>query len=166
MQRSKSRFFDAVARYEANSPVLSKFDIYFRVEDRADIRFWEQMVQPLAQGKRVKFFPYGVRGSNRVTGKSYILKSIPVANAHYILCVDSDFDYLLERDGLSATRYVLQTYTYSWENHHCFAESLQEKWSEFSAGCLPFDFAGFLQRLSGAIYIPLLVLLYAKKHNA
>lgn len=162
-QASKQRFFAAISRYEANSPVLARFDIYFRVEDREDIPFWEKVLSPHVKGLKVKFVPCVERSGKKITGKSYILKSIDAAGPQYILCIDSDFDYLLDRGNLSAERFVLQTYTYSWENHYCRKEPLKEMWDKHGSGvAIGFDFIEFFKKLNTALYEPLILLLMAK----
>lgn len=159
----KKRFFDAVSRYEANSPFLAGFDIYFRVEDKADIRFWEQVLGPSVKGLKIKFIPFVENGGKKITGKSHILKSIDAAGPQYILCMDSDFDYLLDKDGFCAENYILQTYTYSWENHYCRKEPLDEKWKEYSNSvAIGFDFIDFIKKLNEVLYAPLILLLLLK----
>ena len=162
----KSAFFGAVARYESFSPVLTRYDIYFRVEAQEDIRFWEQMLYPACRGRKVKFLPYVQQSTNKITGKSYILKNRQYASPQYILCIDSDFDYLLGTDQLDAQHYILQTYTYSWENHHCLRERIQQYCDVLSlTPSLPFQWPAFVSRLSEIIYRPLLILLWHKKQG-
>lgn len=159
-QTDRKRFFDAVSRYEANSPFLARFDIYFRVEDKADVRFWEQLLLPSVKELKIKFIPFVNNDGKKITGKSHILKSIDAAGPQYILCVDSDFDYLLDKEGLCAENYILQTYTYSWENHYCRKEPLNEKWKEYSNSvAIDFDFIDFIKKLNEVIYDPLILLL-------
>lgn len=99
----------------------------------------------------------------RVTGKKNCLKYINELNEHYVICVDSDFDNILHPGQLDVSKYILQTYTYSWENHYCWAETLQSRWE--SLGINDFNFSKFITALSEAIYEPLLMLLAAKANG-
>ena len=115
-------FEAAIARNLTAGTILAGYDICFRVEDAAGIKFWQQVLASSIRSKKVKFFPFVQSGDKRITGKSYIMKHQNQANKRYILCVDSDFDYILQKTNFDVNHYILQTYTYSWENHHCWHE--------------------------------------------
>ncbi|TGO02534.1 hypothetical protein PN36_23425 [Candidatus Thiomargarita nelsonii] len=61
-------------------------------------------------------------------GKEEVLKI--QAGEYLLLCVDSDYDYLLQ-DATEVSKrinqepYIFQTYAYSIENYKCYAESLR-----------------------------------------
>ena len=160
------KFEEAVARNISAGTILARYDICFRVEDKVDIRFWEILLAPHTKQKKVKFFPFVQKENKRITGKSYIMRHISMASSTYVLCVDSDLDYLLQRPNFDAHHYILQTYTYSWENHHCWHINLQSMWEKW-AKKKKFDFTFFLTSLGGVIYNALVVLLTKKrlKHN-
>ncbi len=160
------RFEEAVARNISAGTILARYDICFRVEDKVDIRFWETLLAPYTKQKKVKFFPFVQKGNKRITGKSYIMKHMSMASPTYVLCVDSDLDYLLQRPDFDVRHYILQTYTYSWENHHCWHINLQSMWEKWQKNKL-FDFAIFLPSLGSIIYNVLVVFLTKKrlKHN-
>ena len=61
--------------------------------------------------------------------------------------------------GLTADNYIAQTYAYSWENHFCEAEHLQNRFAELVPKA-EFDFNDFLQELSKVVYEPLLYLVH------
>lgn len=156
------KFEAAIARNISAGTFLTGYDICFRVEDAVDIAFWQKLLSPRIRGMKVKFFPFVKSGSKRITGKSYIMKHQSQANARYILCVDSDLDWILGKENFNAEHYILQTYTYSWENHHCWHESLQSAWLPWQKN-LSFDFSVFLTSLSSVIYDAFVVLLTKKK---
>lgn len=156
------KFEEAVARNISAGTILARYDICFRVEDRVDIRFWENMLAPHTKRKKIKFFPFVQKGNKRITGKSYIMKHISMASSTYVLCVDSDFDYLLQRPDFDARHYILQTYTYSWENHHCWHVNLQAMWEKWQKNKV-FDFAIFLPSLGEIMYNAFVLLLTKKR---
>ena len=161
---NKNKAFEAYARNLKASCALFRVSTIVRVEDIDDITFWQTMLNTYCPRMSFKFFPYSQSGSNnRVTGKSNLLKYIPFASSRMLIAVDSDFDYLRQDTRLSASQYVLQTYTYSWENHYCYASSLQSHW-QMHNDC-GFSFSGFLRNLSEAIYLPLVILLIHKKQK-
>lgn len=160
--RNIQRFEEAVARNISAGTILARYDICFRVEDAVDIRFWQSVLASRTKGKKVKFFPFVQKGGKRITGKSYIMKQIAMASANYIMCVDSDFDYLLQRPGFDAGHYILQTYTYSWENHYCWHDNLQAIWLKWQKNMM-FDFSVFLPALGTVLYDALVMLLTKKR---
>lgn len=132
-----------------------------RVEDVEDIPFWQTLLSATCPGRHFKFWPYSQKGANkRVTGKSYLMGYVSQADSRLLIAVDSDFDYLRGNPKMSASQYLLQTYTYSWENHHCYAPSLQRYVSQ--SGVATFDYETFLRNLSQVMYKPLVILLVQK----
>lgn len=155
-------FEAAIARNIAAGTILAGYDICFRVEDVADIAFWQKVLTPNTKNKKVKFFPFVRNGLNRITGKSYIMKHQSQANANYILCVDSDLDFILGKADFDSDHYILQTYTYSWENHHCWSKALQLTWVQWQKN-VEFDFTAFLQALSTVIFDAFVLMITKKR---
>ena len=155
-------FEAAIARNISAGTILAGYDICFRVEDAVDIAFWQKLLEPKTRDKKVKFFPFVQYGSKRITGKSYIMKHQAQANANYILCVDSDLDRILGKEDFDAEHYILQTYAYSWENHHCWSQALQLTWMQWQKN-VEFDFTAFLSGLSAVIYDAFVLMLTKKR---
>lgn len=155
-------FEAAIARNISAGTILAGYDICFRVEDAVDIAFWQKLLAPKTRDKKVKFFPFVQYGSKRITGKSYIMKHQTQANANYILCVDSDLDRILGKEDFDADHYILQTYAYSWENHHCWSKALQSTWMPWQKN-VEFDFTVFLSALSSVIYDAFVLMLTKKR---
>lgn len=160
--RSLQKFEEAVARNISAGVILVRYDIYFRVEDAVDIRFWESLLAPHTKGKKVKYLSFVQSGGKHITGKSYILKQIAMASPNYIMCVDSDLDYLMQKKDFDAQHYILQTYTYSWENHHCWHVNLQSTWVKWQKE-MEFDFTIFLPSLAEILYDALVLLMTKKR---
>lgn len=79
----RNAFETAIARNISAGTILAGYDICFRVEDAADITFWQKLLAPRIKDKKVKFFPFVQDGNKRITGKSYIMKHQSQANASY-----------------------------------------------------------------------------------
>lgn len=132
-----------------------------RVEDAGDIPFWQAVLSVTCPGRHFKFWPYSQKGTNKcITGKSYLMKYVSQADSRMLIAVDSDFDYLRGNQIITNSDYVWQTYTYSWENHYCYASSLQKVW--LAASSSSFNFEIFLRCLSLVVYKPLVILLVQK----
>lgn len=158
---NKGQSISSWARYLKASCLLYHVTAMVRVEDVEDISFWQAMLSATCPGKHFKFLPYSQKGVNRrVTGKNYLLKYVSQADSRLLIAVDSDFDYLRGNSKLTSSKYILQTYTYSWENHYCYACSLQREWHEVYGKS--FDFGVFLLNLSRVVYLPLVILLVHK----
>lgn len=159
-----SRYYNLVAKNLTAARRLWNVDVVARLEDSEDVMFWQTVFHAARPSVRVKFLPCSISNSGmRVTGKKNCLKYINELNEHYVICVDSDFDNILHPGLLDVSKYILQTYAYSWENHYCWAESLHTRWE--SLGVNDFNFSEFVTALSETIYEPLLLLLTAKANG-
>ncbi|MDE6300323.1 MAG: DUF4435 domain-containing protein [Muribaculaceae bacterium] len=164
MSPEKYRFYQSAARRHAASTLLYKVDSVVHVEDRDDIDFWK-MIFDKYRPVSYKFLP----GSNNADGKrasgcEQCLNYKDFLCQRFFICIDSDLRYLLD-ENLKAEDGVLQTYTYSWENHCCFAEKLQNEFSAQTERGHIFDFVEFLQKYSEIVYIPFLIMLYHERNR-
>lgn len=158
---SKLQTKNAWARYMKANCHLYHVTAMVRVEDVEDIPFWQTVLSATCPGRHFKFWPYSQKGNNkRVTGKSYLMGYVSQTDSRLLIAVDSDFDYLRSNPKMAISPYLLQTYTYSWENHHCHARSLQSQSRQ--SGITTFDFETFIRNLSQVIYKPLVILLIQK----
>ena len=81
------------------------------------------------------------------------LKYVKYLNPKFFICIDSDYRYLLQEQGIDVKHYIFQTYTYSFENHHCYDKGLNELCYRITT--LPnnvFDFHQFLKEYSNIVY--------------
>lgn len=116
MAVDKHVFFKDVAKRLAASTLLYKVDSVVHVEDKDDIWFWEQLLLKYRPG-RYKFKPATMNEKgNRTAGCAQCLKYKGFLSQKFFICIDSDLRRLAGED-ISAVDGILQTYTYSWENH-------------------------------------------------
>lgn len=151
----------ARARSIKASRLLYRVEVVARVESEDDITFWQKAIHETRPNVKVKYLPAETSGADaRQRGKTICLKYKDYLDKYLIICVDSDFDKFLHAGALTSSKYILQTHTYSWENHHCQIMHLQRQWEKLA--WKPFNFEYFLLALSRKLYHPLLRLLAAK----
>lgn len=158
----ESKRLALVARNLAATRLLYRVSMVARVESEEDIPFWQHAFGQARPDLKVKFLPSdsGNGTDARQRGKTVCMRYIPYLNRHFVICVDSDFDRFTRPGVLTADKHIYQTYTYSFENHHCWSESLQPGWEALSV--CSFDFSVFLKKLSGILY-PVLIEMLATK---
>lgn len=144
------------------------------VEDEYDIPFWNDLLNTNNSGIFFEITPYSSSIlHNTAKGKKYLLKLTDNLGPNLIICVDSDYDYLLptltnEARIIHTSKYVLQTYVYSIENYNCHASTLNQLCTNAVKQTVKIDFEALLADYSKIIY-PLLVwslLLESKEFGA
>lgn len=104
--------------------------VYVYVESFDDIPFWRSVFSDFENDK-LCFEIMVPSSTSLVKGKKRVLDLIPSSGKNLILCVDSDYDYLLQdttdtSKKVNYEKYVFQTYAYSIENYYCLAEHLHQ----------------------------------------
>ncbi|WP_421819515.1 DUF4435 domain-containing protein [Flectobacillus sp.] len=118
-----------MASKKAVKPIL----VY--VESYDDVAFWHTILsRHNSSPYRFEIYPASQdslsKGKNEALKRSEELLSMSLGN-FLIICVDSDYDYILQDHTPQSTKinqsdYILQTYSYAIENLRCFSESLDE----------------------------------------
>lgn len=164
MDADKRAFYEAAARGMAASTLMYGVDSIVHVEDKDDIWFWQQLLAKYRAG-RYKFKPATTNEKgNRNTGCTQCLKYRGFLSQKFFVCIDSDLRYLLD-EAISAEDGILQTYTYSWENHCAFASQLQQTFDKYTHKGKKFDFSVFLSGYSEVVYEAFLLMLYQLKNG-
>ena len=90
---------------------------------------------------------------NETYGVTQCLKYFPYLSPDFFICIDSDYRYLLRERHIDVKHFVIQTYTYSFENHHCFADGLDDVCCRVTRlKNTVFDFNRFLTEFSNILY--------------
>ncbi|MDO4165438.1 MAG: DUF4435 domain-containing protein [Bacteroides sp.] len=164
MEADKDAFYEKAAKGLAASATLYGVDSVVHVEDKDDIWFWQQLLAKY-RAKRYKFLPATTNEQgNRTSGCTQCLKYKKFLSQKFFICIDSDLRYLQE-EKLFAENGILQTYTYSWENHCAFASKLQRSFDECTHEQVNFDFIDFLQHYSQIVYQPFMLMLYQEREG-
>jgi hypothetical protein len=151
---TQNQHYENLAFYYANAAILLKCVASVHVEAFDDAVFWEKTFTYFVPDKKLNFiWASNTPSGNETTGSAQCLKYKNYLSNRFYICIDSDYRYLLQVEGIDATNFIFQTYTYSIENHLCFTSKLNaiaKKCTGVEA--VVFDFEAFLLTYSRAIY--------------
>ncbi len=123
--------------------------IVLNLEDESDVAFWNSVFEKYNAKRILLSFAYG--GKER--GKGQLMQRVlPNLNAHFLLCRDSDYDYLLYEDF--ERPFLFHTYSYSVENHKLCPQNLNILVANFLSQNRKefFDFEIFILKISQIIF--------------
>jgi len=158
--------------YISDKPDKPKECIYIYVESEDDVPFWHRIFKKYASGLIFRINP---ATRNEANGKEIVLDLVCKADATFLLCIDSDYDYLLGEAAGEKYRnisksgkedFVFETYTYSIENYKCYAYSMDDLCVRASLNDeYLFDFVTFLRDYSESVYELFLYSIYFEKNK-
>ncbi len=120
---------DLIAGQNAMQPKTAPKRIYVFVESDEDISFWRNILHEYeSETLEFEITTPTKKGKQKAIEKSSEILDLKVGQ-FLIVCVDSDYDYLLpdyspQSKKVNYNPYIFQTYSYSIENLQCFSESL------------------------------------------
>lgn len=166
--------WDSMERWESREHYLSykrlftpEPDALAFVENERDSFFWKWVFRNYAGGLKVDVkFRYSEKLSG---GKKELLKlkEKDVLCEEILICLDSDYDYLLQNNiahTMAGSPYIFQTYAYSVENYNCLAESLDLVCIQAtSIDHHLLDFVKFMKDYSNIVYSLLLYSVYFER---
>lgn len=141
-----------LAEYYTNIPITDKnIRSVVHLEDESDEYFWNTLLQKYRPGNY--FYVSHSKKGKTPGGCKECLKFKEFLSDRFFICIDSDLKYLSKEKDINAQNFILQTYTYSWENHFCHAGKIQQSIQEkFPSIAQRFNFESFLSELSSAIF--------------
>lgn len=160
--QEKHDFYASAARRFKAELRLYGVHVAIHLENKNDEVFWRQVLHHASPDLRVRFLS-GTRsiGGNVTNGCTQCLQYLPFLDSRLWIAIDSDYRYLNEEVCVTRSRFVLQTYTYSFENHFCYWQNAQRAVTEPSLHPSetpppPFSFQTFFESYSRIVY-PLMV---------
>lgn len=154
MLPNREKHYQSLANYYSNLARLKRYRAVVHLEDKTDKQFWEPLFGRYLPGEKFHFISYSKSPQgNGATGCRQCLAYRPWLNRCFVVCIDSDYRYLLQEAGIDIQHFIFQTYTYSFENHLCVPEGFNRVCKEscgIENGC--FDYGTFLQKYSLLIY--------------
>lgn len=158
----KHAFYESAAkRFKAELKLIGA-TAAVHIENKNDEVFWGKVLHEAYPQGKFRFISASRNISGNMTcGCTQCLQYKPYLDKKLWIAIDSDYRYLTEERGIDASHYVLQTYTYSFENHFCFPKNCQRAAEALPPGeeqppTFGFSFNNFLRSYSKIIY-PLLV---------
>jgi hypothetical protein len=153
---------------QAHLQQSQKGKVLVMVENEDDISFWKGIFELFEVKTRIIA---GISTRKELQrGKDTVLKQKENANKLYLLCVDSDYDYLIGNDekGILSNPFIFHTYTYSYENYLCLSKTLTTLCTSICASDeFEFNFVLFFEEYSKIVYPLFLYHLYDKiKHQS
>lgn len=122
--------------------------------------FWDTLLQQYRPGSYFYIYHSKSDSGNETSGCTQCLKYEGLLSERFFICIDSDLRFLCGETDIQPGNYIHQTYTYSWENHYCFSDRLQQTLvSRCPTAAVKFDFNIFTSYYSSAIYKSFLLFL-------
>lgn len=151
---NKEAHFQSVARRFAMDAKLLRRRAAIHVESKSDIPFWTMILGHYLPNEKFHFIAASKNeNGNKTSGVTQCLKYFKYLSKDFFICIDSDYRYLLDDKQTVVENYVLQTYTYSFENHLCLASGLSKVCEDVTRlENRIFDFEVFLREYSKIIY--------------
>lgn len=164
---SRKAYYTGLAKRFAADAKMFRCRAAVHVENKDDIVFWSTVLKHFRPDDRFHFVA-GSRNEfgHETYGVTQCLKYYHALSREFFICIDSDYRYLLQEKGVDVEHFILQTYTYSFENHHCYAEGLDEVCRRVVH--VPnriFDFKRFLTGFSCIVYELFIWHLYFLVHD-
>lgn len=157
----KYLFFESAAKRFKAELRLYGAAAAIHIENKNDEVFWGKMLKYAYPNGKFRFISASRAFSGAITsGCTQCLQYKPFLDRHLWIAIDSDYRYLSLEPDIDVHHYILQTYTYSFENHFCYWKNAQRALNDSTRGIEVgtefFDWKKFLTDYSNIVY-PLLV---------
>ena len=154
--------YEVAAKRMEEEARQKRCDISVLVEDFYDEEFWRCIIENVKPNLRNKiFFPYPSRKGTR--GNSILKNYKSFVNAKFIICIDSDCEYLYKNNIWYNSDFIYHTFVYSKENFQCNYFSLSEICKSLTTK--NYDFENLLKNISQIISPLFYVWLYFKENR-
>lgn len=96
------------------------------LENKNDEVFWSKILKEAFPNGKFRFISASRSiGGNVTCGCTQCLQYRDFLDKNFWIAIDSDYRYLSEEPNIDARHFILQTYTYSFENHFCYWKNVQ-----------------------------------------
>ena len=122
----KHAFYESAAKRFKAELRLRGGTAAVHIENKNDEVFWWKVLHDAYPQGKFRFIS-GSRSinGNITSGCTQCLQYRDFLDRHFWIAIDSDYRYLSEEPNIDAKHFILQTYTYSFENHFCFWKNCQ-----------------------------------------
>ena len=154
MSVEKNNHYKQLALHYKNSARLKKC-IMVHLEAEADKNFWSKVLHHFLPDYSFDYITYTrTLDRDNATGCQTCLKyhSLGCLSKEFIICIDSDYRWLLQEPNMDVEHLVFQTYTYSFENHFCYPRNIDNTMKKLGLNNNLFNFESFLKQYSTVLY--------------
>lgn len=165
MFEGTDNFYEQLVLDYINGAQMDGFSFCAILEAQPDVDFWDKMFS--STGKLPKFIYVSKnKNGNDTTGVKQCLKFRNYACKEFIICLDSDYRYLLKDTSICVKNFILQTYTYAMDNHYCHHDRLNAVCkSSCNFDNEIFDFKVFWEKYSENLYPLFIWNIYLKRNH-
>lgn len=122
----KRAFYESAAKRFKAECRLTGATAAIHIENKNDEIFWGKVLHEAYPQGKFRFIAASRSFSGNMTaGCTQCLQYREFLDKRFWIAIDSDYRYLTEESGIDANHYILQTYTYSFENHFCYYKNCQ-----------------------------------------
>lgn len=122
----KHAFYESAAKRFKAECRLTGATAAIHLENKNDEIFWGKVLHEAYPQGKFRFIAASRSFSGNMTaGCTQCLQYREFLDRRFWIAIDSDYRYLTEESGIDANHFVLQTYTYSFENHFCYYKNCQ-----------------------------------------
>lgn len=122
----KRAFYESAAKRFKAELRLTGATAAVHLENKNDEIFWGKVLHEACPQGKFRFIASSRSISGNMTaGCTQCLQYREFLDKKFWIAIDSDYRYLTEEQGIDAAHYILQTYTYSFENHFCYYKNCQ-----------------------------------------
>lgn len=155
--QEKHNFYAAAAKRFKAELKLYGATAAIHLENKNDEVFWGKVLHQACPQGKFRFISASRSITGNITaGCTQCLQYREFLDQRFWIAIDSDYRYLSQERDIDVQHHILQTYTYSFENHFCYGPNLNRALQEACGGESGFDFTQFLSEYSRIVY-PLLV---------
>lgn len=122
----KYAFYESAAKRFKAELRLTGATAAIHLENKNDEIFWGKVLHEACPKLKFRFIAASRSFSGNMTaGCTQCLQYRDFLDKKFWIAIDSDYRYLTEESGIDANHFILQTYTYSFENHFCYYKNCQ-----------------------------------------
>jgi len=152
-QNDDYEYISSHFRNEATIVLEKTAAIYLEGEE--DQYFWKNVFDYALPNSTYEFYfnsnLLAAEKSEHRSGSGECKKFFAFSDSKFLICIDSDYNYLLSHNFLDDYKFVFQTYTYSMENHYCYSKNLTKIALALTAEII-IDFDQFMIEFSKSIF--------------
>jgi hypothetical protein len=155
MRGDRDTYYKQWALHYKNRAKMNRCTAAVHLEATVDKDFWSKVFREFLPDDSFDYITYTrIPDRTNATGCQTCLKyhRLGCLSKDFIICIDSDYRWLLQEREMDIEHFIFQTYTYSWENHYCYPKNIENTFGKSGFPDNSFNFESFLQKYSETLY--------------